>query len=72
MTELYLTKGDTWYGGFYELALEIGETSDKQLGDTLQAIWSHPSVHIPPQYTTGGEVQWEESLVPFQSLLKQS
>lgn len=37
MTELYFTKGDTWYGGFYELALEIGEASDKQLGDTLQA-----------------------------------
>jgi hypothetical protein len=36
------TSKDVWNGGFYELALEIGERSDDKLFAVLQAVWSHP------------------------------
>jgi hypothetical protein len=36
---------ETWVGGFYELALELGTSSDKRLESALRALWTHPSVH---------------------------
>ncbi len=44
MTKLYFTKDDIWYGGFYELAIEVGSNSDEQISAVLQAIWTHPAL----------------------------
>jgi hypothetical protein len=41
---MYFTKYGTWYGGFYELAIELGEPSDERLLDALKALWQHPSL----------------------------
>ena len=38
------TKEGIWWGGFYELALELGEPSDARLSGALKALWSHPSL----------------------------
>jgi hypothetical protein len=38
------TQQDAWTGGFYELALILGERSDKRLFDALVMIWKHPSL----------------------------
>lgn len=40
----YFTLDDTWTGGFYELALEIGPYADKPLFDALKVLWKHPSL----------------------------
>ncbi len=34
------THEETWYGGFYELALELGAPSDERLLTALQALWA--------------------------------
>lgn len=46
---------DNWLGGFYELALELGDTSDARLEAALSALWSAAGVegcygsrHVPP------------------------
>jgi hypothetical protein len=33
------TDADNWTGGFYELAIEVGETSDERLGRALGTLW---------------------------------
>ena len=42
----YFTNKDSWSGGFYELALELGnysdEYSDKRIASALKAFWSYP------------------------------
>ena len=38
----YFTEANTWFGGFYELALELGSRSDERLLAALAAIWSDP------------------------------
>ena len=38
MSKLF-TAADTWNGGFYELAIELGPRSDERLLAALQAIW---------------------------------
>jgi hypothetical protein len=35
---------DNWYGGFYELALELGDTSNARLEVALAALWSAAGV----------------------------
>lgn len=30
---------DNWHGGFYELAIEVGDHSDERLGRALDALW---------------------------------
>jgi hypothetical protein len=40
----YFTGNDTWHGGFYELAMELGERSDERLLAALSAVWSHPDI----------------------------
>jgi hypothetical protein len=35
---------DTWTGGFYELAMEVGPRSDKNAESVLSAIWSYPDL----------------------------
>jgi hypothetical protein len=37
---LFTTEG-AWYGGFYEVALEIGPRSDQRLQSALIALWQH-------------------------------
>ena len=44
MTEPIFQPDDVWYGGFYELSMEIGERSDERLFDVLQAVWTHPAL----------------------------
>lgn len=44
MSEKKFTRTDVWYGGFFELAIEVGSRSDEQLLAVLKAIWSHPNV----------------------------
>ena len=38
------TPSDIWYGGFYELALELGARSDEKLQAALRRVWSFPSL----------------------------
>jgi hypothetical protein len=38
------TATDAWYGGFYELALEMGPHSDEKLQAALNALWKHPDL----------------------------
>lgn len=38
------TLADNWCGGFYELALELGDTSDVRLEAALGALWSAAGV----------------------------
>ena len=40
----FFTNENTWFGGHYELAIEVGPTSDTQLLAALRAIWTHPSL----------------------------
>jgi hypothetical protein len=40
----YFTKKDTWHGGFYELALELGSRSDARLHEALTIVWSYPAL----------------------------
>ena len=44
MTNLIFTQADAWNGGFYELALEVGPTSDTDLRKALEALWKYPSL----------------------------
>jgi len=41
MAKLF-TNQNTWFGGYYELAIEVGPTSDTHLLAALTAIWRHP------------------------------
>src|ERR1700761_4212551 len=38
------TLADNWRGGFYELALELGDTSDARLDAALSVLWSAAEV----------------------------
>lgn len=38
------TLADNWYGGYYELALELGDTSDARLDAALGVLWSAAEV----------------------------
>ena len=40
----YFTHEDSWTGGFYELAIDVGSTMDELVLTVLQAIWSHPAL----------------------------
>jgi hypothetical protein len=40
----YFTEADTWSGGYYELAIELGRRSDERLLATLVAVWSDPDL----------------------------
>jgi hypothetical protein len=42
--ERLFTREGAWFGGFYELALEIGPRSDVLLLEVLSALWSHPAL----------------------------
>ena len=41
MSERLLTADGAWYGGFYEVALEIGSRSDQHLRAALTALWQY-------------------------------
>jgi hypothetical protein len=41
------TAPDTWTGGFYELAIELGPRSDERLDLAVQAIWRFPGLCGP-------------------------
>src|SRR5262245_29820054 len=41
MADRLFTRDDAWYGGFFELALEVGPRSDDRLRAALAALWSH-------------------------------
>lgn len=38
------TADDVWFGGLYELALELGPRSDDRLRNALRSLWSHPDL----------------------------
>jgi hypothetical protein len=44
MGERVFTADKAWFGGFYELALEVGPPSDDRLRAALEALWSHPDL----------------------------
>jgi hypothetical protein len=44
MGERLFTADKAWYGGFYELAIELGPRSDDRLRAALEALWSHPDI----------------------------
>jgi hypothetical protein len=44
MAERLFTAEGAWYGGFYELALEIGPRSDERLRSALTALWKYPDL----------------------------
>jgi hypothetical protein len=39
------TKPETRSGGYYELAIELGNRSDERLLTAMQAMWQHPSLN---------------------------
>jgi hypothetical protein len=41
---LYFTSPDTWVGGFYGLAIEVGQRNDDRLLTALKAVWSYPDL----------------------------
>lgn len=41
MTPLLFTEDDAWFGGFYEVAIELGPPSDDRLRSALGALWRH-------------------------------
>ncbi len=42
-----LTDPESWVGGFYELAIELGERDDARLEEALRVVWSTPEVEGP-------------------------
>lgn len=38
------TNRDTWHGGYYERAIELGERSDERLESALLRLWGFPSL----------------------------
>src|SRR5262245_40410376 len=44
MGDRLFTAEDAWYGGFYELALEVGPRSDERLLAALTALWLNPDL----------------------------
>ena len=40
----YFTETDTWSGGYYELAIELGSRSDERLLGALAAVWADPDL----------------------------
>lgn len=40
----FFTAEETWFGGFYELAVQFGVVSNDQLDAALRAIWETPSL----------------------------
>jgi hypothetical protein len=44
VTVTRFTDEATWDGGFYELALELGQRSDERLVAALAAVWSEPDL----------------------------
>lgn len=47
MPQPLFTAPDTWLGGYYELAIELGHRSDERLGLALKSIWSLPELEVP-------------------------
>jgi len=41
---MYFTPQTIWWGGFYELAIELGKPSDERLFESLKALWQHSSL----------------------------
>jgi hypothetical protein len=44
MTERIFTRQDSWTGGSYDLAIELGARDDERLSLTLDALWSFPGL----------------------------
>jgi hypothetical protein len=44
MGERLFTGDDAWFGGFYELALEVGPRSNERLRAVLSSLWAHPDL----------------------------
>jgi hypothetical protein len=40
----YFTETETWLGGYYELAIELGSRSDERLLAALAAVWADPDL----------------------------
>jgi hypothetical protein len=40
----YFTETNTWSGGYYELAIELGHRSEERLLAALAAVWSDPDL----------------------------
>ena len=43
MTDFF-TPADVWFGGYYELYLELLSPSPARLNSVLEALWSHPTL----------------------------
>jgi hypothetical protein len=43
MTQFFTERG-AWFGGYYELAIELGPRSDERLLSGLAAVWSRPDL----------------------------
>jgi hypothetical protein len=70
MEQLYFTKEGIWSGGYYELALEVGETVDEKLEAALRAIWQHPSLQgcfLERNREPGEQQPVELSKIPLES-----
>lgn len=47
MAEPIFTGPDTWLGGFYELAIELGLRCNERLDRAVQAVWRFPGLQGP-------------------------
>ena len=41
---MYFAPQNVWFGGFYELAIELGKPSDERLFEALKVLWQHSSL----------------------------
>ena len=41
---MYFAPQNVWFGGFYELAIELGKSSDERLFEALKVLWQHSSL----------------------------
>jgi hypothetical protein len=45
--ERFFTPEERWWGGHYELVVELGPRSDDRMVAALQALWTHPALTGP-------------------------
>jgi hypothetical protein len=65
----YFTEADTWSGGYYELAIELGRRSDERLLAALAAVWAAPDLDGP--YLSRDVEPWQQQRLAITTELLQ-
>jgi len=65
----YFTEPDTWSGGYYELAIELGTRSDERLLAALTAVWADPN--LDGAYLSRDVEPWQQQRLAITAELSQ-